>query len=108
MEKLSFDDVLEKLEYLSAGDTRTMSADDVAENIREQIRSWGWECLDEYENAEDWLEDHPEVDEEGCGDNAVETIEFPCESAGGYECYYEFVISFYGIWGEEGVFIVEF
>lgn len=105
MEKKSFDVLINELEYVSIEGTTEKSPDEVAEEIREAIRESGWECLDEYEEPDE---------EEGCEESHVADLDFLC-SNGDFERitnhdvdWTTFTISFYGKWGEDGVFMVTY
>lgn len=114
MDKKDFKSVIDNANYISVENTMEKTANEVAEEIREIIRSWGWPCLDESFDEEadsnEWFEEnHPsETKREWSG---VSNIEFLCENE--YMCdnhdvdYYTFNISFYGNWETEiGVFSV--
>lgn len=116
MEKLSFNDVIDKLEYVYVENTKEKSTEEVSDEIRKQIREMGWDCLDEtYDedsDATEWVENnHPEL--ENCEWSCVSENDFLCENDPNYERngghdvdWYTFKISFYGVWGTDGVFHV--
>ena len=114
MEKLSFKQVYEKLEYLFIENTKEMSPDEVAEEIREKIREMGWECLDEsfYDDELEWIENHPEVNSEECEWCAITELDFLCDNSeweriSSHDVEWRtFEITFYGIWDKVGVFSV--
>lgn len=109
MEKKPFNKVIEELDYVNVEDTTSKYADEVAEEIRGIIRSYGWNCLDECEDVDEWVEDNlPNIDGYEC--SAVSENEFLCKNKYRTEHdvdWVSFNIVFYGIWGEAGVFAVE-
>lgn len=109
METKTFDKLYDELQYLNVDDTEEKYPEVVAEEIRDYIRDAGWDCLDEYDTEEEWLEEHPEHDESECETSCVADLEFLCEQkyfVGRDVDWCEFHISFYGKWGEYGTFIV--
>ena len=105
METKTFDKLYDELQYLNVDDTEEKYPEVVAEEIREAIRESGWECLDEYEEPDE---------EEGCEESHVADLDFLC-SNGDFERitnhdvdWTTFTISFYGKWGEDGVFMVTY
>lgn len=114
MERLKFQEVYEKLEYVDVEETMLKTTSEVEEEIREQIRSMGWCCLDETwtedADAKKWVEkNHPEL--QNCEWHSISETDFLCDNEGFERCghdvdWYTFRISFYGVWGEEGVFNV--
>ncbi len=112
IEKKSWDDLINKiLPYLDVENTTMMNADAVAGAIKDMITAYGYECLDSGDDEHDWIENHPEIHEEDCEWSHVSDLEFLCSNEpydyGGRDVdWYEFNISFYGIWGSIGVFQV--
>lgn len=107
MEKLSFEEIVSKLELVNVENTDKKTKKDVCEEIRKQIRDWGWECLDDGEDDCDWLENHPEVTEDDCETYAIAERDFLCDNDGYFERinghdidWYTFHISFYGVWDD--------
>jgi len=119
MKKLSFKEVYEKLQYIDIEDTPEKTTDEVCEEIRNLIRSYGWKCADFDYDEEDWLKDHPEISKADCADYAISEEDFLCDNEGFFERinghdfdYYTFKVSFYGIWIDghtdrnDGIFFV--
>ena len=108
--KLSFQEVCDEIQYLCVDDTNDKSANEVADEIRERIRSFGWDCTEEYDSPEDWLDEHPEHDADECEESAVCDLEFLCNNeyarTGHDVDWYTFSVSFFGKWGEYGTFVV--
>lgn len=107
--QMTFDQLYDELQYFGIEDTIDKYPEVVADEIRDYIRDAGWDCLDEYDTEEEWLEEHPEYDENDCKTFTIADLEFLCENK--YPCghdvdWHEFNISFYGKWGEFGTFIV--
>lgn len=114
MEKKDFSKLCDELQYLSIGKTTEKYSDDVAEEIRDYIRKSGWPCLGDTWSAEEeatefFDENYPDFSSDEIEECSVCSIEFLCENE-----YYiehdvdwcEFNISFFGKWGEVGVFHV--
>ena len=115
MKKVNFDEVVEKCNELVVRGTKKKNADVVAEELRDQIRAMGWDCLDEYDDGDEWFEEnHPEVSKEDRDNYAVsdDNLQFLCNTEEWEGCtgrdvdWFEFSITFYGVWGEVGVFQV--
>ncbi len=111
MERKAFNEVVSELEYVYVENTPEKDADAVAEEIRKQIRDFGWDCLEDGDSEEDWLEEHPEYNEEDCECSHVADVEFLCDNSYYERCghdvdWCEFQITFYGKWSEYGVFEV--
>lgn len=112
MERLTFKEVLNKLNYVYVEDTKDKSSNEVSDEIRKQIRNMGWDCLDETwdedSDAKEWVEEnHPEL--ENCEWSSISENDFLCDNQGFGEHdvdWYTFHISFYGVWEKEGVFNV--
>lgn len=110
--KLSFDDVVSKCSYLFVEDTHKKTADAVAEELRGQIRSMGWECLEDGETAEDWIGRQESLDLSGVEESNVtyNDLEFLCDMEymrGNRDVdWVRYSITFIGIWGQKGAFIV--
>ena len=109
-ESLSFQEVLDKIEP-SMVDPQNKNAYDVADEIRESIRNWGWACLDDGECESDWLDEHPEYSADNCEECCIYEFDLLCLNtySGGHDVDWRtFQITFYGKYGEYGVFIVSF
>lgn len=110
--KLSFEEVINNCAYLYVEGTQGKTADTVAEELRGQIRSMGWECLEDGETADEWLERQEGLTADECEESGVtyNDLEFLCDTeymrAGRDVDWVQFSIAFYGIWGQKGVFIV--
>ena len=118
--KLSWQEILDKITYpdIDIDDTMNKNAEEVGEMIRDYIRSFGWECLeDSYsyeEDAREWFhENHPEISLGDCDENSIADLEFLCDTedevrnTGRSIDYKKFAVTFYGIYGKVGVFYVE-
>ena len=117
MEKLSFEEVIKKCDYLYVENTAEKTADEVAEELREQIRQMGWKCCADGDTFDDYIdflaEESPDTDTSAYEESSVSDLEFLCDNGDWVRTtgrdidWKEFYISFYGIWGQEGVFSVE-
>lgn len=118
-EKTDFGDMVENLEFsIQVGDTQNKTCVSVADEIREQIRAKGWSCLDdtydEEESAREWAEENS-LDVSRCEWFSICELDFLCNNDGlcermcsGHDVDWStFSVSFYGIWGEDGVFCVK-
>ena len=107
---LSFSELCDKICCFSVENTRNKTPDAVAEEIENYICKHGWECATEDRNTEEWLEAHPEYSEDDCETSWVADLEFLCSNEYCIEHdvdWCTFNISFFGKWGEWGVFVVE-
>lgn len=108
--KLSFGEVCDKIQYLAIEDTKNKSVSAVADEIRERIRSFGWDCTEEFDSPEEWLDGHPEYDRGECEECAVCNLEFLCNNEYArteHDVEWRtFSVSFFGKWGEYGTFVV--
>ena len=109
MEKKDFDQLVGELEFVPIYDTPQKFSSDVANEIRDYIRKSGWDCLDEFEDGIDWFkENHPEIT--NAEPYSIADVDFLCENKYITEHdvdWYTFSISFYGVWGEIGVFQID-
>lgn len=109
---MSFDEIYEYccgLQY-AIEDSESKTCSQVADEIREKIRSTGWVCCFEFD-------DEKETAQAGGMDTTnfeyyhIERLEFLCKNEYLCEirdvCWQSFVITFYGVWKKCGVFIVE-
>ena len=113
-ERIPFDEAYNKIQYFSVEKSMEKTKDEVAEEIRIFIRSLGWDCLEDSwnydEDVQEWVEDHPDLKKNPCEFYCGPVLEFLCdnEMGGPHDVdWYEFEVSFYGKWGEEGVFYVD-
>lgn len=111
MERKEFKDVISDLTYVFVDNTMEKSADDVAGEIREMISSWGWPAAESQTDADCWIDEHPEINTDGWEECSVADVEFLCDNTYYERCgrdvdFYTFQITFYGIWGNEGIFMV--
>ena len=105
----NFNELVNDLQYVHVDDTQLKSATEVGEEIRDIIRNNGWACLEEFEDADDWAEDNG-IDTAGYEWASVAEADFLCANTYCIEHdvdWHTFTISFYGIWGESGVFDVQ-
>lgn len=118
--KLSWDKILDEITYpdIDNEDTMNKNAEEVGEMIRNYIRSFGWDCLEDsyfYEDDEkEWFQDnHPEISLDDCEESSIADLEFLCDTeddarnSGRSIDYKTFAVTFYGIYGKVGVFYVE-
>jgi|GEM_PF-4805514 len=110
--KKSWDELVKEAPYLYVEDTMKKNPDEVVGELKEILIGYGYECLDDYDCEQDWLEKHPEVDEKDCDWHCFSDLEFLCSNEPYvYEHdvdWCEFNITFYGIWGGSGVFQVAY
>lgn len=108
--KLPFDVVCFKIQYLAIGGTKNKSVSAVADEIRKRIRSFGWDCMEEFDSPEEWLSAHPGCDASQCEECAVCNFEFLCNNEYARTEHdvewHAFSVSFFGKWGEYGTFVV--
>ena len=106
--KKSFNQVIDALEYIYIEDTKSKTVSEVGDEIREFIRNSGWDCTDELEDMDDYIEDN-DIDDSEFEDCAVCDVDFLCANEFNQEHdvdWHTFDIEFYGVWGKKGVFSV--
>lgn len=102
VEKLSFSELCDKLQYFSVINNQQKTIGDIAEECREYIRKHGHECLDdcydEEKEAVEWMEKHhPEIEWTESTAVLYQPLEFLClDEYTDEPRFAELCISFYG------------
>ena len=104
MEKISFKEIIEKLDYFSVENNTKKTIEDIREECREYIRDNGFECMDECfdpetDTAEYLAGEHPDWDTESFVWSRInyQPLTFLCEDKWSGDLHFaEMNIDFYG------------